>query len=178
MDYNDIKETINKIKGTSFAGIDTMVDVKLFGGKKNPMQGRVTKLTEDSNVIVFSNVEHSPYEAMVKRRMLAEGKDPAEFTVGKRAWGSRVDRSPFIEHNGKYYLEVIFKNSGKSSYFLDGNPIEKEMIEGLENPKQKESDEDEEDKAQGGISEKVIVRTYSLDSIKGLRVMGETFKTK
>lgn len=166
MNYDDLKVVLDTVSGATFAGLDTVTSVKLKGGKKNPMQGRVTKVTEGANTMIFSTTE-SAYENMVKRRMVNEGLDPESFSVGQRAWGTRIGNSPFIEHNGKKYLEVIFMGAGKTQYFLDGEPIYKEEIEGL--PETKVSDE-----SQGGISNKVVIRTFAIDSIREIRVKGDT----
>ena len=173
MKLEQIKELLESVKGSTFAGLDTLTSVTLKGGKKNPMQNRVTKKTTGANVILFSNTEHNPYEAMVKRRMEAEGKDPETFEVKPRAWGTRVGHSPFIEHKGKYYLEVIFRSSGTSEFFLDGEPIAREDIEGLDD---ESSDKVKETEAasQGGISEKVVLRTFAIENIQELRLLGET----
>jgi hypothetical protein len=170
MKYEQLKEIVDNVNGTTFAGIDTITAVKLKGGKKNPMQGRVTKRTVNSNVMIFSNTDNSPYETMVKRRMEEEGKDPSIFELKPRAWGTRVGKSPFIEHKGNYYLEVIFRTSGKTTYYLDGKEIEKSDIEGLD---EKEKDA-AEDTSQGGISNKVIIRTFAIDSIEEVRMLGNT----
>jgi hypothetical protein len=176
IDYEKLNEMISSVRGTTFAGITTKTQVKLTGGKKNPMQGRVEKLTEDANIIVYSNSEVSGYGAMVKRRMLKEGKDPAEFVMKPRAWGTRVGKSPFIEHNGKYYLECIFRSPGKTTYFLDGKPINKEDIEGLPEAKEKTEEKTEaQEKSQGGIEDKIIIRTFALDSIVSVKLKNEVF---
>jgi len=165
--YENLKELVNDIKGSTFAGLTTRTKVKLTGGKKNPMQDRVEKLTENSNVMVFSNSEKSGYAEMVKRRMVKEGKNPDEFQLKPRAWGTRVENSPFIKHNDKYYFECIFINPGKSTYLLDGEPIDKSEIEGL--PQDKEKTETEI-KSQGGIEDKVVLRTFALESIVSIKL--------
>lgn len=166
MNYDDLKVAISDIKGSTFVGIDTETVVKLKGGKKNEMQGRVTKVTEGANTMIFSEMAGSGYENMVKRRMVKEGKDPETFTVKPRAWGTRVEKSPFIEHKGKHYIECIFMASGKSHYLLDGVPIDAEEIEGL--PEKRVETEE----SQGGVEDKVIIRTFALDSIKKIRING------
>jgi hypothetical protein len=170
INYETLNKLVSQVKGTTFAGITTKTDVKLLGGKKNLMQGRVQKITEDANIILYSNSELSGYAEMVKRRMMSEGKNPDDFVMKPRAWGARVGKSPFIEHNGKYYLECIFRSPGKTTYLLDGNPVAKEEIEGL--PDQKEKTETYEN-SQGGIENKIVLRTFALDSIVSVKLKNE-----
>jgi len=138
------------------------------------MQGRVEKLTENSNIIIYANSEKSGYAEMVKRRMLEEGKDPEEFQLKPRQWGVRIDQTPFITHNDKNYFECIFVSPGKSSYFLDGEPIDKDDIEGLDAPTA--LSEVKEDTQQGGIENKVIIRTYGLESIVSIKLKNEELR--
>lgn len=152
----------NHVNGASFVTIDTETVVKLKGGRKNPQQGRVTKRVNGSNVMVFQNKTKSGYGAMVERRLEKEGKDPATFQLSPRTWGTRLDGVPFVEHNGKYYLEVIFLHAGEVQYLLDGQPININEIEGLP-PRGPEGE-------QGGLNDKVIIRTYSVESIKAISI--------
>lgn len=163
-------EILSSVNGASFIAIDTESVVTLTGGKANPQKGRVTKRTIGSNVVIFQNKQTNGYDAMVKRRLEAEGKDPESFELGPRAWGTRLFGLPLVEHekNGelKYYFEVIFMKAGKSEYFLDGQPIAKEDIIGLPSKV-------EDDGGQGGLENKVIIRTYALDSIIAIRINHE-----
>jgi len=170
MKYAQLINAVANINGASFVGLDTHTDVTLTGGKKNPMQGRVTKKMVGATVMSFQNKNFSAYEAMVKRRLTAEEKDPAAFTLGERAWGTRVPNMPIVEHfkdgDTKYYLEVIFLNSGTVSYYLDGAPIAPADIVGL--PVERQG-------GQGGLEDKVILRTFAADSITELRIDGQVF---
>ena len=164
MEYQQLKEALSAIEGTTVAGLDTLTDVKLKGGKKNPFQGRVQKRTVGAEVIVYNDSAVNVYANIVKKRMLEEAKDPETFELKPRAWGERIDNSPFIEHNNKYYLECIFTSPGKSVYLVDGVETPKEEIEGLE------TDKKVSETSQGGIEDKIILRTFSLDSIIELRI--------
>lgn len=167
----NILEQLSNFKGSQIIGLDTIVSVKLTGGQKNPMQGRVKKLTEGHRVMIFKN--GNGYKNMVNRRLqkqfeeigmttveLFERIANPEFEPGPRPWGERVEDSPIISHKGKLYLECIFLKAGESKYFLDGEEIAKEEIIGL--PEKTEG-------AQGGLIDKVIVRTFALESIIKVR---------
>lgn len=158
------------LNGASFVSIDTETVVSLKGGKSNPQRGRVTKKVVGSNVAIFQNKLVNGYDAMVKRRLVAEGKDPENFELGPRAWGTRLFGLPLVEHTKdgelKYYFEVIFMKAGEVKYFLDGAPIAKEDIIGL-------PEKVEDDGGQGGLENKVIIRTFAMESITAIRINHE-----
>lgn len=167
MKLAQIHTTLDSIKGNTFAALDSITDVPLSGGKKNPMQGRVTKHTTGNRVQLFTS--HKGYMNMVNRRLAEEGK-VADFEPAALRWGSRVDDSPLIEHNGKFYLQVIFHKGGESTYYLDNTPIAKDDIEGLK--------PDTQNAGRTGLEDgnEPIVRTFALDSIREIRMMGEVIK--
>jgi hypothetical protein len=163
MNINQVRlvQALAAVSGATFVGLDTETIPTLTGGKSNPMQGRVRKNMRGASVMVFQNKASNGYANMVERRLQAEGKDPASFQISPRQWGERVPNTPIVEHKGKVYLEVIFLKAGEVSYTLDGAPIAKADIAGL-----KESPEGE----QGGLDNKVVIRTFGFDAIKGLRI--------
>lgn len=167
MQVVQILDLLNRIQGCTFAGLDCVTKVTLKGGKKNPMQGRVTKRCMGNRVMLFTNKQSNGYENMVRRRLEAEGKNPESFELGPLQWGKRLPNSPIIEHKGKYYLQVIFLGAGKPEYFLDGKPIEKEDIVGLPEVKEGSGRQGLEDE------HKVVVRTYAMDSIQSIRLFKE-----
>lgn len=166
MQFSTLSDALQHVSGASFIGIDTKTAPSLTGGKKNPMQGRVTKITRGASVMVFQNKHTNAYENMVNRRLAAEGISP-DFEVGPRTWGERIPNTPFVVHKGNHYLEVIFLKPGKSEYYLDGAPIDKSHIIGLP---------DKPEGEQGGLENKVIIRTFAVDSIVALRVDGTVFE--
>lgn len=162
---------VSNVSGNSFVGLDMVSTVKLKGGKKNEQQGRVQKQITGAVIQVFQNKGVNGYEAMVKRRLLAEGKSAEDFTLGERAWGQRVDNLPIVEHTKdgetKFYLEGIFQQVGEVQYLLDGVPVALEDIEGLDTPVASTG--------QGGLENKVAIRTIDAKNIAVLRINGESF---
>lgn len=165
MQFSTLSQAMSHVSGASFVGIDTKTIPSLKGGKKNPMQGKITKVTTGSSVMVFQNKNTNAYENMVRRRLIQEGKNP-DFEVGPRAWGERVKDTPFVSHKGKNYLEVIFLKPGKTQFFYDDQPIAREDIIGLD--EKPEGD-------QGGLNDKVIIRTFDVDSITAIRIDNQVF---
>lgn len=166
-DTHNIKDILDEINGATFLGIDTETFPKLTGGKKNIHKDKIKKIMKGASVEVFTNKNSNGYANMVNRRLEKEGKEP--FELKERVWGQRIPNTPVIEHNGKYYLEMIFLNSGNISYEYEENPINKDDIIGL--PVSKEGE-------QGGLEDKVSIRTISFDSIVGLRINGRNLKGK
>lgn len=166
--FQQVQSIFSNLQGGTFVGIDTLTDVKLRGGKKNPQQGRIQKLHTGARVMCFSNSNSNAYENMVQRRLEQEGKDPADFKLSPRAWGTRIPNTCFVEHNGEHYLEVIYLKAGNSKYLQDGVEIAEADIEGLESS----SNGGE----QGGLDNKVIIRTYKISSIVALRANGVEYK--
>ena len=144
------------VNGATFIGLDTITEPTLTGGKSNPHKGRVLKIVEGSNVMVFQNKNVNGYKNMVQRRLQSEGKNPQTFELKPRTWGVRIDGTPLVEHKGQHYLEVIFLKAGETSYRLDHKPVQKSAIQGL--PERK-------DGGQGGLENLVIIRSYKLDSL-------------
>lgn len=164
-------QALSTVNGASFIGLDTETVPSLKGGKKNPHQGRVTKRMTGASLMVFQNKVANGYENMVRRRLEAEGKNP-DFQVGPRQWGTRLVNLPIVKHEKdgvvKYYLEVIFLKPGKVQFFLDGAPIDRAEVIGL--------DEKPEDSGQSGLDNRVIIRTFAADSITVIRVDGQVFQ--
>lgn len=170
MQISQVLNAVANVNGASFVSISTVTTPKLTGGKSNPHQGRVQKVMTSANVMVFQNKNSNGYENMVNRRLIAEGKDPASFTLGARQWGTRLENLPIVEHtkdgNTKHYLEVIFLKAGASHYTLDGNIVPASSIQGLQ---------DKVEGEQGGLNDKVVIRTFDVENITEIRADGKVF---
>lgn len=154
----NIETLLNQIKGCTFAGLDTLTPITLRGGKSNPQLGKVFKLNVKSNVMIGAN-----YEDMINRRLETEDVDP-NFTVKPLRWGERIENSPLIYNKGEVFLQVIFLKSGTVSYFHNKAEINEDAIIGF--PTRPQAPD------QGGLENKVIVRTYNIRHITSMRVMG------
>ena len=169
MHHTALIAAVQAINGASFVGIDTRTTVKLTGGQKNPHQGRVTKRMVGATVMAFTNQNINAYQAMIQRRLVAEGKAPTDFVLHERKWGTRIPNMPIVVHNkdgvDQYYLEVIFLKPGTSYYELDGVQINPSAIIGL--PPAREEGE------QGGLEDKVIIRDFKAESITEMRIDGK-----
>ena len=75
----------------------------------------------------------------------------------------RIAGTPFVEHNGQMYLEVIFLRAGKVHYTHGARPIDKAAITGLQ---------EKEEAEQGGLNNKVVIRTFKAESIQAITING------
>lgn len=168
---SNLKEVLAKVNGATIISLDTITVPKLKGGKNNPHRDLVAKIMTGSSVMVFQNKNSSGYDNMVRRRLVAEGKNPESFVLGPRSWGTRLPNTPIVHHINKdgeenFYLEVIFLKPGEVKYQLNGVDIAKEDIIGLD---------DKDESEQGGLDDKVIIRTFNVAAIQNIRAFGETF---
>ncbi len=167
--HNLARLVVENINGMTFVAINTSTEPRLTGGKKNPYLGRVRKVMEGANVMIFQNKTGSGYDKMVKRRLEKEGKNPESFQLSPRKWGTRIPNTPFIEHKGQYYLEVIFLRSGMVTYTIDGMPVEDpSTITGLTL--------DKPEAEQGGLNDKVIIRTFKIQSITQIKINKHVYR--
>ena len=173
IDVPSLLHLLQNVNGSSFITLDTFSVPEMnrtIGGRgtdPNPHFGRILKGQIGSNVMVFQNKTVNGYKSMVKRRLIAEGKDPDSFELSPRRWGVRLPNLPVVEHESKLYLEVIFLHPGDVVYYLDGYPIERDDIIGLRrypyNPEQ------------GGLAKKVQLRCFDFDSIHRITIDGHTY---
>lgn len=161
-----LEQILSAVNGNTFISMDTTTVPVLKGGKSNPMQGRVQKHNTGASIMVFQNKKSHGYANMVQRRLEQEGKE-VKFELSPRKWGHRVPNLPIVEHKGKQYLEVIYLKSGTTHYTLDGKDIAPEDIQGL--------NLDKPEGKQGGLNDKVIIRTFKVESITRLRVGGKEY---
>lgn len=68
----NIATVLAALRGVSFIGLDMETVVPLKGGKKNEMQGRVTKRVIGSTVLVAQNKNTNTYQNMVRNRIAGE----------------------------------------------------------------------------------------------------------
>ena len=161
---NRILSLLATVSGNTIVSISTQTVPVLKGGKNNPLQGKVVKITEGASAMVFTNEKSNGYENMVRRRLEQEGKD-SDFVVGERKWGVRVPGTPMIVHNNKQYVELIYLNSGKTRYEVNGQVVSASDIDGL----------DKVESYQGGLDNKVFIRTVASDNIKQLKINGQVY---
>jgi len=96
---------------------------KLKGGKKNPQQGRVVKVSTATVTLT----EPGTYA----KRMVKEGEWDSSDEIQGRKWGIRRGATCIIDHKGLEYVESLIEDIPEVDYFLDGKKVDKSEIVGL-----------------------------------------------
>lgn len=153
MELAAIHDLLNAISGCTFASIDSECEVT---------KG-IRCITIGTSVMLFSMKEGSGYENMVKRRLEQAGKDPKNFVLGDLPWGERIPNSPLIYHKGKHYLQTILLYGGAETFYIGRHQVDPSDLD-LRKIRTN----------QGlPVGREVHVRTYALDSISKIMLLGE-----
>ena len=151
-------EMLNGIRGATFATLITDTDPRL---KKtgNPL-GTVRKVSRVNVTLGFQ------YAAAVNRQRTREGSE-ADFVAEARQWGTRIPGTFLVENKGKLYLETKVERSLGHAYVdSKGRQLTDEEVAPYL-PARGESRQE--------VDREIIVRDYSLDSIRSISCKGETY---
>lgn len=96
---------------------------KLKGGKSNPQQGRVVKVSTATVTLTDPGA--------YAKRMVSEGEFDSADEIQGRKWGIRRGASCIIDHKGAVYVEALIDDKPEVDYFLDGRKVDKSEIVGL-----------------------------------------------
>lgn len=151
---SELLNLLNTIKGATFISMETNIVPKLKAN--NPFIG-IKKVSKVSGVIGFN------YSNSVNNQRAKEGVEP-DFKPEARKWGERISNTPLVKHKDKFYLELKVQNSN-SDYFLDGKRVNPEEIKPWYYNKSSRQELDNE----------VILRDYSLDNIKRIKINKEEY---
>ena len=155
----ELKSALLERKGTTFVTIIAETDPKLRK-RGNPYAGKVTKRSRVNGAIGWI------YGNGVNRQRIREGLEP-DFEAFPRKWGERIKGTPFVEHKGNTYLELKVERVLGTEYLLDGEPIDRSLIEEWL-PKRKPEGERQQ------VENPVILRDYNLANIKAIAFDGIT----
>ncbi len=172
-----LRDVLAGIKGAKFATILTETTPKLKGGKSCPLNG-IVKLSRVNVTLNFN------YEKAVNRQLEREGKE-AEFEAEPRKWGNRLkidNKSACLvvkdcQHEiklgelstippSKVYLECKVEKALDSVYVLNGKEVPYEEVK----PYFYDST------SRQGTDKEVIVRDYSLSSIREITLDKVVYK--
>lgn len=124
---------------------------------KSPMNGKVRKIAQVNGMINWI------YENAVNRQRIKEGIEP-DFIAFPRQWGIRIRGTPFVEHNGKMYLELKREKVLSEEYYnLLGDTIT-EQIENYLIPS---------GRSRQGVIKQIVLRDYAIESIESVIYSGQ-----
>lgn len=159
MKLGELKAALASRKGTSFVTIVALTDPRMRK-RGNPYIGRVQKRSTVNGAIGWI------YQNSVNRERARENLEP-DFEAFPRKWGQRIKGTPFVEHKGKTYLELKVERAISTEYLLDGEVVDKSVIEEWL-PKRKPEGERQE------VDRPIILRDYDLANIKAITFDGVT----
>lgn len=159
MKLGELKAALASRKGTSFITIVALTDPRMRK-RGNPYIGRVLKRSTVNGAIGWI------YQNSVNRERARENLEP-DFEAFPRKWGQRIKGTPFVEHKGKTYLELKVERAISTEYLLDGQVVDKSVIEEWL-PKRKPEGERQE------VDRPIILRDYDLANIKAITFDGIT----
>lgn len=151
---------LRDIKGAQPATI-VAVTTPTMTKTDNPYMGRVNKMQMTNIFINFI------YENSVNRQRLREDETP-DFVAHPRKWGQRITGTPLVEHKGKFYLEAKVEKVFDSVYYIDGAQADTKLLTPFLPTKHSNADHQ-------GVEKEIIVRDYSLDNIREIKMLGEHY---
>lgn len=151
---SELISVLLNVKGSNFVSIETITQPKL---KANNPFGGLTKISSISGVVNFI------YENSVNNQRLKEGKEN-NFKSLERKWGQKIQGTPLIVNRDKYYLEIKVAKSD-SKYIIGESEVAYDRIKPYLY----------ERKTRQELENEIILRDYSLDSIKKISVQGQVY---
>ena len=117
----------------------------------NPYWERVTKVSKVVGMVNWI------YQNSVNRQRIREDSEP-DFEALPRSWGERIHGKPFVTHKDNLYLEVKVESAIQTQYFVDGVPVEREVIAEWLRPSSEPIRQE--------LEKPVILRDYKLENIR------------
>lgn len=151
---NELRDNLMAFKGAAIVTIHTDTEPAM-NKTGNPYVGARKKSSVNGMINWI-------YECAVNRQRIREGLTP-DFQAYPRKWGQRIQGTPLVEHNGKYYLEMKVQHAD-SIYYVGQMEIPSADITPYLRPLSK---------TRQGVTREIILRDYALENIKGITYGGE-----
>lgn len=163
VNVSQLREILNGLLTSTTASVSYITEPAMCK-TNNPYAGLVKKHSQ-ANVMINFTYANSVNNALKK------AGEVADFTPHARKWGTRLEKSPLVEHKGAFYLEARFMNPAKSQYVANGSVIDRLEIA----PYLPQSNSNAEHQ---GLSEEkeVIIRDINLNNISEIKMLGEHYK--
>lgn len=168
--YSSLINYLANHKGVALVGLSTLTDAK--ARKTGNPFGTVYKQCRGVGLV------GADYQAAVNREGSRQGVE-ANYQAESLPWGEWIVQNKVIGHKGQFYLRtqsspgqrrkspvrvVAYRNS--TGQFLPSEQVKPFLPEAKESAKQENA----------GLEKTVWVRTYGFNSIRKIRVNGQTFE--
>ena len=157
-----VEKLLNLKPGNNFITFDAVTQPKLKGGKSNPLNGAVMKVSTVNGCIQFS------YENSVNRQLDREGKEK-DFSAKPRKWGKRIGNTCVIAHKGNHYIDVKIESSKYRYEDANGKEMDKDTIN-AQLPSRSNFSQ--------GTDKEIIVRSYKIENILHVSLNGEKYSVR
>jgi hypothetical protein len=150
----DFVSMLYSVRGATMVSFIASTEPRLKAG--NPFPG-LRKITKIGGVLNFN------YAAAVNRQREREGMTP-DFVAESRKWGQRVEGTPIVTHNGKFYVEAKVERSEIMGYIMPDLSVvdENEVAKWLPN---RHSGRQHVEKA-------IVLRDFAVENIRSMRIKG------
>lgn len=136
----------------------------------NPFGKRLRKLAQVNGMIGWNYANAVNNQRCRENQPLDNQGNVEYFSPKPRKWGKRLKHkdgslSALVEHKGQKYLEVKVQKSLQHLYFLDGKPVNHDVVK----PWLRKTTEGKRQK----VKRPVILRDYAIHNIKMLAIDGQ-----
>ena len=158
-----IQNEFAKVITNTFVGLKTRTIPKMRK-TDNPYFDQITKESEINGQIGFD------YETNVNNQLGRENKE-MDFKAQAHKWAIPTDSKNILSNKAgtKFYLRVKVQTTKSPTYLHNGEVIDKELLKDFLVKSSKPH-------TQENLEKEVIVRTYAMESITEVRMMGETYE--
>lgn len=148
---------LHTIRGATMVSFIASTEPKLRAG--NPFPG-LRKITKIGGVLNFN------YQKAVNRQRDREGI-VADFIAEPRKWGVRIEGTPIVTHNGKFYVEAKIERSEIMGYIMPDLSMvdEHEVLNWLPS----------RHSGRQAVEKTIVLRDFSVENIRSMRMKGNEY---
>ena len=145
------------VRGATMVSFIASTEPKLKAG--NPFPG-LRKITKIGGVLNFN------YQKAVNRQREREGI-VADFVAEPRKWGQRVEGTPIVTHNGKFYVEAKIERSEIMGYIMPDLSMvdEHEVLNWLPS----------RHSGRQHVEKTIILRDFAVENLRSMRLKGNEY---
>lgn len=153
----DFVAMLYTIRGATMVSFVAATEPRLKAG--NPFTG-LRKITKIGGVLNFN------YAAAVNRQREREGV-VADFVAEPRKWGQRVEGTPIVTHNGKFYVEAKVERSDIVAYVMpDLSPVDPDEVAKWLPARHS---------GRQAVEKTIILRDFAVENLRSMKIKGSEY---